>query len=204
MARNTDTRDRLLQAAADLIWKNSYHATGVEAICQASGVQKGCFYHHFESKEALTLASVDMIWSGFKSFLDEVFSPANHPVDRFSKYLTGSYASQEAARAKYGIVRGCPIFGLGSEIGTHEENIRRLVDEHLETMSRYFASAIRDGQAEGSIGAGDPQTLASMVLSLTEGAMTLARIQNDLEPLRTLEDGVFRLLGIDASKRKAA
>jgi TetR/AcrR family transcriptional regulator, transcriptional repressor for nem operon len=204
MARQTDTRERLLKAAAELVWKNSYHATGVDAICQSAGVQKGCFYHHFESKEALTLAALDMIWQNYKRFMDECFSPANKPVDRFVKFVAGGVASQKAAQKEYGMVRGCPIFGLGSEVGAQDDNIRRHVDDILETMSKYFASAIREGQTEGTMAPGDARQLAAMVLSLNEGAMTFARIQNDLAPLQALEDGIFRLLGIAGKRQRAA
>ena len=44
---HTDTRERLLKTASDLIWSNSYHATGVDRICAESGVKKGSFYHFF-------------------------------------------------------------------------------------------------------------------------------------------------------------
>lgn len=204
MAKHTDTREKLIHAAADLIWKSSYHGTGVDAICQASGVQKGCFYHHFASKEVLTLAALEMIWTGYKRLMDEAFSPVNSPIERFEKFLAAGFAGQESAQKASGMVPGCPIFGLGSEVGTQEPNIRKRVDEILNTMKKYFVSAIREGQADGSIAAGDPARLASVVLSLSEGATTLARIVNDLEPMRAMADGVMRLLRAPQRAQKAA
>lgn len=203
MVRQHDTREKLIQAAADLIWKSSYHGTGVEAICQASGVQKGCFYHHFASKEALTLAALEMIWQGYKRLMDEAFSPVAPPLERFGKFLAAGLAGQASARAEHGMVPGCPIFGLGSELGTQEPNIRRRVDEILSTMKKYFVSAIREGQADGSIAPGDPARLAGVVLCMSEGATTMARIVNDLEPLRAMAEGVDRLLRAPPARRKA-
>ena len=204
MARHTDTREKLVRAAAELIWQSSYYATGVDAICKACEVQKGCFYHHFESKEALTLAALEMIWADYKQLMDESFSPVNSPVARFEKFLAAGFSGQQAAKKKYGIVPGCPIFGLGSEIGTESPNIRKRVDEALSTMKKYFVSAIREGQADGTIAPGDPARLASAVLSLSEGATTMARIQNDLEPMKAMAGAVIRLLCASESFRKAA
>ena len=204
MAKQTDTREKLIAAAADLIWKSSYHGTGVDAICQASGVQKGCFYHHFESKEALTLAALEMIWASYKKLMDESFSPVSSPVERFEKFLEAGFAGQHTAKKKHGIVPGCPILGLGSEIGTQEPNIRKRVDEILTMMKKYFVSAIREGQADGTIAAGDAARLASAVLSLSEGATTMARIQNDLEPMKAMAEAVIRLLRMPQALRKAA
>lgn len=204
MAPHHDTREKLIQAAADLIWRSSYHGTGVDAICQACGVQKGCFYHHFKSKEALTLAALEMIWASYKRLMDEAFSPVNTPVERFEKFLAAGFVGQHAAKEERGVVPGCPIFSLGSEIGTQEPNIRRRVDEILTTMAKYFASAIREGQADGSIAPGDPVRLASAVLSLSEGATTLARILNDLEPMRAMAEAVMRLVAAPRTAGKAA
>ncbi len=204
MTRPRDTRERLLQAATDLIWAHSYHGTGVEAICQASGVQKGCFYHHFASKEALILAALDRLWEQYRPFLDEAFAPAADPATRFARYLSGTLQSQQAARQQSGRVRGCPLFGLGSEISAGEPKLRRRVAQLLDALMKYFAGAIRDGQAAGQFAPGDPDTLAAQVLALSEGALTLARIQNDLAPLRQLEPSVLRLLGRPAPARRAA
>lgn len=204
MAKQCDTREKLIHAAADLIWKSSYHGTGVDAICQASGVQKGCFYHHFESKEALTLAALEMIWASYKKLMDEAFSPVHSPVERFEKFLAAGFAGQESAKKAHGIVPGCPIFGLGAEIGTQEPNIRKRVDEILTTMKKYFVGSIREGQADGTIAPGDPARLASAVLSLSEGATTMARIQNDLEPMKAMAEAVIRLLRAPQALRKAA
>ena len=196
-----DTRERLLETAADLIWRRSYHATGVDAICRACGVQKGCFYHHFESKEELTLAAVDLLWEQYRQLMDASFSAAYTPVERFRRFLTASVEAQKAAQKRVGFVCGCPLFALGSEIGTHEPALRERVDEHLEIMTRYFVSAIREGQGDGLMVSGPPRDLAAMVLAYTEGAMTLARIRNDLGPLAGLEDGVFRLLGVRSGRQ---
>lgn len=196
MKRAGDTRERLLRTASDLIWRTSYRATGVDAICRACGVQKGSFYHHFESKEALTLAAVEGIWSGFKTLMDECFSPSLPPMERFRRFLEAEVKSQTEARRRTGIVCGCPIFQLGSEMGTQDPALRRRIDEVLATMQRYFVTAIRDGQAEGVVPPGDPAVLASMILAITEGAMTLARIRDDLAPILAMQDGVLRLLGV--------
>lgn len=203
-ARRGDTRDQLVRTAADLIWRSSYHATGVEAICQACGVQKGCFYHHFESKEALTLAALEAIWTDYRSLMDRAFSPVHAPLDRFRKFLADGHAGQKAAHARTGYVCGCPIFSLGSEVIAQEPSLRKRTDEILADMAKFFATAIRDGQADGSIGPGVPADIALLAVAYCEGALTFDRIRNKLTPLANLEEGLLRLLGARRPARKAA
>jgi AcrR family transcriptional regulator len=49
----TPTRERLLQAAQELIEEGGYAAAAVAAIAERAGVAAGTLYRHFESKEEL-------------------------------------------------------------------------------------------------------------------------------------------------------
>jgi AcrR family transcriptional regulator len=49
----TPTRERLLQAAQELIEERGYAAASVAAIAERAGVAAGTLYRHFESKEEL-------------------------------------------------------------------------------------------------------------------------------------------------------
>jgi TetR/AcrR family transcriptional repressor of nem operon len=54
-----ETRDKLLDAAVRTLRERGYAATKVEDLCAATALTKGAFFHHFDSKEALALASVE-------------------------------------------------------------------------------------------------------------------------------------------------
>lgn len=203
MPRHSQSRERLLETASDLIWRQSYYGTSVDMICERCGIKKGSFYHHFPSKQALVIAALDTQWQGFRHFLDEAFSPSRPPIERFRTYLNGTLANQLAHFEQTSFVLGCPLYSLGTEIGTQEPEIRVKIDEHLGTMARYFTTAIRDGMASGEIPSGDPELISRQVLTFCEGSMTLGRITNSLRPIRDMESGVMRLLGSAATAAAA-
>jgi len=62
MAKPGTTKDKLLLVAFDLIWNNSYGSVSVDDICQRAGVNKGSFYHFFESKADLAIESFPEHW----------------------------------------------------------------------------------------------------------------------------------------------
>ena len=45
------TKERILDAAEQIMLEKSFHSVGLNEILKAVGVPKGSFYHHFESKE---------------------------------------------------------------------------------------------------------------------------------------------------------
>ena len=56
-------KTRLMDAAMDLIWENSYGTTSVDAICERAGAKKGSFYYFFKSKSELAAAALEADWN---------------------------------------------------------------------------------------------------------------------------------------------
>ncbi|WP_367870115.1 TetR/AcrR family transcriptional regulator [Luteolibacter sp. Populi] len=196
MGRKSDAKERLLEAAGDLIWENSYGMVTIDAICEKAGVKKGSFYYFFESKADLAVAALEEDWQKeMKPKFDAMFSASNPPLERIRLMMQSSYDCQKQMLEENGQILGCPCFSLGSEICTQNEPIRAKVQETLCRMVRYLESAIRDAQADGSVGPGDPLIKAKAVYTLYEGSLTEARIHNSLESLRILPEMVMGYLG---------
>lgn len=51
----SSTRERLIQAATELITEGGYSAASVTAVAQRAGVAQGTMYRHFPSKSALSV-----------------------------------------------------------------------------------------------------------------------------------------------------
>jgi AcrR family transcriptional regulator len=58
-ARSEETRMNILSEAQGLFAQKGYEATGIMDICDAAGVSKGAFYHHFPSKQAIFMALLE-------------------------------------------------------------------------------------------------------------------------------------------------
>jgi TetR/AcrR family transcriptional repressor of nem operon len=62
MGRVSDAKERLMSAAMDLVWEESYGAVTVDDICQRADVKKGSFYYFFQSKADLAGAALEKMW----------------------------------------------------------------------------------------------------------------------------------------------
>lgn len=200
MPRQSDAEERLMNAAMDLIWENSYGSTSVEAICEKADAKKGSFYHFFESKSELAVKALEADWKRKKARMDEIFSASVPPLDRIRQYFEHVYEGQTKAHGECGAVLGCPYCTLGCEIGTRDRAIGEQVRKILDRNSRYFESAIRDAHAQGLISAPNAKAKAQMLIAFFQGSLAQARIENDVKPLRRLATGALELLGAETKR----
>jgi TetR/AcrR family transcriptional regulator, transcriptional repressor for nem operon len=196
MPRVSDMKERLTDAALDLIWHNSYGATSVDAICERAGAKKGSFYYFFKSKSALTAAALEAEWNKNKKNMDALFSPTIPPLERFDRYFEYVHDHLAEIQRACGSILGCPLLSIGSEVGTQDEVVRDTVERIWDRKIRYFESAIRDAHAQGLIQAPDPQAKAKMLFACYHGTLTQARIQNDVELIRDFSRVAMDLLGV--------
>ena len=189
-------KERLTDAALDLIWHNSYGATSVDAICERAGAKKGSFYYFFKSKSELTAAALEAEWNKNKTNMDALFSPTIPPLERFDRYFDYVHDRLAELQQACGSILGCPLLTIGSEVGTQDEGVRATVDRIWDRKIKYFESAIRDAHAQGLIEAPDPEAKAKMLFACYHGTLSQARILNDVELIRDFKQVAMDVLGV--------
>src|SRR3954470_13507873 len=169
MGRTSDANERLMDAALDLIWEQSYGAVTIDDICKRAGVKKGSFYYFFSSKSELAIAALERVWvEQGKPMMDRLFSPSVDPLARIVAYMHHIYDAQATIKREHGKVLGCPMVSVGSETCTcsDEAAVGDKIREMFGRKRRYYESAIRDALADGSLEAGDPALKAQALASL--------------------------------------
>jgi TetR/AcrR family transcriptional repressor of nem operon len=196
MPRVSDMKERLTDAAMDLMWRNSYGTTSVDAICERAGAKKGSFYYFFKSKSELAAAALEADWNKKKTEMDTIFSPTVLPLERLDRYFDFVCDRLANLKEKCGSILGCPFVSVGSEVSTQDQIVRQTIDRIMDRKLNYFISAVRDAQAQGLIDAPDPVAKARALFSCYQGTIAQARIQNDIEPLREFKNVARDVLGV--------
>ncbi len=65
MAKTQAVRDRIMEAASRLFYRQGYTLTGINQIIAEAGIAIGSLYNHFPSKTALLIAYLqeeDRLW----------------------------------------------------------------------------------------------------------------------------------------------
>ena len=196
MPRVSDMKERLMEAAMDLMWQNGYGAASVDAICERAGAKKGSFYYFFKSKSELAAAALEGDWNKKRAEMDSIFSPTVPPLERFDRYFDFVHDRLAELQKKCGSILGCPFISVGSEVSTQDQIVRETIDRIMDRKLNYFISAARDAQAQGLIDAPDPAAKAKALFSCYQGTMAQARIQNDIELLREFKQVAKDVLGV--------
>jgi TetR/AcrR family transcriptional repressor of nem operon len=195
MKKTSNTREKLLEVAFDLIWDSSYGAVSVDDICQRAGVNKGSFYHFFPTKSDLAIEAYRERWKTVRPVFEEIFAPEVAPLERLIRWCDYILVIQREKAEEYGHVCGCPYATVGAELATQDERIRASSEELIYAGRKYVETAITDALREGAISAVDPAQLARRIYSVCLGMLFEARVQNNLEILRDLKPAILELLG---------
>ena len=187
MQTSTDTQQRILDSARELIYSRSYADVGVAAICEHAGVKKGSFYHFFPSKRELTLEVLDQYYLDFKhNLVERAFAQDIAPLARITRFGRLAYTFQKQMLGDTGIVLGCPFGNLASEMATQDESIRSKIEKIFSNLQHGFRTVLNDAIAAGEVQNINVAATAQAMLAYFEGVMLMAKTQNDVEVLAQL------------------
>ena len=109
--RVADTREKIMEAAQDLFYRQGYQATPVNQIIEQAGVSKPTFYHHFPSKEDLCVAYVQHRRVDDLASFHEAVNAQRTPYQRFLAPIR--MLKPHMVATEY---RGCRFFNMLAEI----------------------------------------------------------------------------------------
>jgi TetR/AcrR family transcriptional repressor of nem operon len=167
------SKTRLLEAALNVIRTKGYTATRVEDVCEAAGLTKGSFFHHFKSKEELAVAAADY-WS---QTTDAFFATASYhaPSDPLERLLAYIDFRKEI------LVGEVPEFTclVGTMVQEVYETVPAIRDACDRSISGHAAELEKDIAKAKALHAPDatwtPESLALHTQAVIQGSFILAK-----------------------------
>ncbi|TLU70008.1 TetR/AcrR family transcriptional regulator [Enterobacter sp. MF024] len=164
----TNTREKILATAEQLIYENGIHATGMDLLVKTSGVARKSIYHHFANKDEVAAAALnarDIRWmEWFRSECDKADTPQERILNMFT-VLKGWFESEG--------YRGCAFINTAGEVGDSADPVRQIARLHKQKILDYAL------ELTGQLNIEHASTMARQLLLLIEGAITLSRVMGD-------------------------
>jgi TetR/AcrR family transcriptional regulator, lmrAB and yxaGH operons repressor len=175
MGRRSDTRQKMITAARELLREHGFHAMSFTDVLARSGASRGSIYHHFPAgKEEIAAAAAGDHARAQLTGIAELGQAAATPAELIGGYL--DWAREGMLASGYG--RGCGVAPLVVEVGADSAE--------LAAASRRAFQSMIDGLAFQFIVLGVELTaareLAQAVIAAVEGALVTARALHSPEP----------------------
>ncbi|MFC8193913.1 TetR/AcrR family transcriptional regulator [Streptomyces sp. NPDC060006] len=161
------TRDRLLEAAATLIYRDGV-GIGVEALCKAAGVSKRSLYQLFESKGELLAASLAERASAFTAGLLPAADDGRSPRERILHVF--DQLEEQAGAPDY---QGCRYLAAQIELKDQSHPASQVAHRVKENLTAFFRAEAEQGSAS------HPGLLARQLSLVFDGASARAGIGAD-------------------------
>jgi TetR/AcrR family transcriptional repressor of nem operon len=186
--KGQETRQRIVNAAAELVFEQGVAHTTIEDVRAAADVSSSQLYHYFDDKPALVRAVVDhqadTIVAGQETF------------DLSS--LNGLRAWRDWViehQRELNCSGGCPIGSLGSELAETDAEARAQVAEGFKRWEAAIQTGLREMHARGRLTPdADPDTLALALLAALQGGLLLTQIERHTKPLEAALDSILELI----------
>jgi AcrR family transcriptional regulator len=153
-------RERILQAARELFYRDGINAVSVDAIAAAAATNKMTLYRHFSSKDELVAAYLQTLATEGDALWDE--ASAAHPGDadaqlRFILKRVSQFAAESSGR-------GCALANAAVELAERRHPARRVVEAHKRRQCERLVALVREA------GYAEPERVAEELFLLVEGA----------------------------------
>jgi TetR/AcrR family transcriptional repressor of lmrAB and yxaGH operons len=186
-AKPISTRERILGSAKHLFQQRGYFAVGTVEILKHAKAPKGSMYHHFPGgKEQIAIAVVREISADVAALMKKLAS-AEQPVANILRALAKGMAQWLKDSAwREGTMLATTTVGSVPDLPKLHAVIRNAFDEWRAHIATLLA---REDWPKQSA-----EVMAHMIIATIEGAMILARVDQDETILIKIVDRLARVV----------
>jgi AcrR family transcriptional regulator len=158
-SKGSETRERILAAAEDLLRKHGIAKTSVVDVARALEMSHANVYRHFSSKTELQDAVAQRWLHKIMQPLQAIVAEKGDAVDRLERWIM-TLAAQKRAK----VLTDPELFAAYHAI---TQDARAVVEAHVGELREHVASLIRDGVKQGVFKVKNPDAAAVAVLNAT-------------------------------------
>ncbi|HEY5395935.1 MAG TPA: TetR/AcrR family transcriptional regulator [Trebonia sp.] len=183
-ARGAATRDRIVAAAADLMYVKGVNATALDDIRAATGTSKSQLYAHFPDRDALVHEVISLRG---RQVLERETQRLGR-LSSFSGLIRWRNALIEVNSLQNG-AHGCALGAMANELADQDEQARVSLAGLFLAWEELLAAGLRRMQDKGTLRLdADPDRLSVGLMAALQGGYLLASTAHDVRPMEIALD----------------
>ena len=175
--KKSAVREKILDTASKLFYKNGYNRTGINEVIAESGIAKATLYHHFKSKEDLCVA--------YLAYKNETF------LREIGSYCREKQSGEEQMLAIFdflseffvgGDFNGCWCVRTIAEIPKDDQKIRSEIQKHKADFLALIRSLVSQNYPQKS--EEEVHIMSKQFYLLYEGAIGESHLHQESWPIQ--------------------
>jgi TetR/AcrR family transcriptional regulator, transcriptional repressor for nem operon len=197
----TNTKPKMIRAAADLFHKQGVHLTAPEEVVKAAGATMNQFYHHFANKEGLVHEVLQTYYDAIRD-ADGPVNSINYQISSW-RDLEKWFLAHVKLQKRFQMKRSCPFGTVGNELiereGAVREDLSRIFELVKSKLVNFFAKEKKEGRLVENASA---ELLADFCIATIQGAMLLGKVKKDSQPVEaTVREALAHLKGYSIARK---
>jgi AcrR family transcriptional regulator len=197
MGKAERTREFIVEKTAPVFNRKGYAGTSMSDLTDSTGLTKGAIYGNFENKDEVALAAFDY---NLLRMVEQVRGlQSTHPtaLGKLQAYIT----VYRRGLTKPTLSAGCPIVNTGVDADDTHPQLRKKVEEALNSWHRSISAIIHQGIRSGEMRDDvDIPAFASLMIAMIEGGITVSKISGDKSYLTQSLDHLEKLIDLQLKK----
>ncbi len=178
------TKERILDAAEEIMLQKSFHSVGLNEILSAVKVPKGSFYHYFQSKEQFGVELLKHYVADASAFKRKALLTtelSEDPAERLAAYFDLNIANLMGNSCQC----SCLVAKLASEVATFSDDMRAVLADGMREWRGFMEKLLVEGQGKGVFRKElNASATATMMQDLWMGAIQRMQVEKSVSPLR--------------------
>lgn len=189
MGKGEMTRQRIIAEAAPIFNQRGYEGCSMQAILDATGLEKGGVYRYFASKEELAVEAFRYALANALKVRTENLEQVEGAVEKLR------YAIRRFVEGPSAMPGGCPLMNTAIDADDGNPALRRLALEGIKDWKARLCRIVEEGMERGEIRSGvEPRRIANAIIAMLEGALMISRLEGTKTALRDAQAGLESML----------
>ena len=130
-----------------MFWKRGYHATSVQDLMKAAGVQKQSLYCAFGDKRSLFLKCLNLYSKHTLFAIQRMLSETDSALEGIERVMRFVAQSPESKNCP----PGCLMANTALEMGLNDPGVAAEIRGMFRGVEKMLATAVKEAQAQGEI-----------------------------------------------------
>ncbi|BCJ87977.1 TetR/AcrR family transcriptional regulator [Effusibacillus dendaii] len=185
MRKGERTKQMILAESVSLFNQQGYLASSIFDVMKKTGLKKGGIYNHFESKEELVRQTFQFAVDQIRKHIRNTIKEKETAADRLLAVIT---VFQDLAEDRP-IPGGCPIMNVAIESDDAHPALCKEARDAMDGLRSLIESTVKKGIQRREIRPEvNGQAVATVFVSMLEGALMLSRLYVDPQYMRDAVD----------------